>query len=200
MAQLAKTTFEGEVFSHRQLWVAARAMRDRAESEPKGSFYFDMTAMLLACLTVEAYCNFMIDALDPEIFKREREIFGSRTDAKVLWVAERAGVAIARGQRPFQTVISLNRLRDKIVHAKPEVYAGEVTHSADVERPFMSPGELQQSVSRDGRARALEDVEDLCEGLHAGVLSNATPAEQRRIEPFALKGTLQRQSSHTTTA
>jgi len=79
-------------------------MRDRAEADANGSFYFDMGAMLLARPTVEAYCNFMLDALDPETFQREREIFGSRTDDKVRWIAERAGVTIEPGQRPYRGV------------------------------------------------------------------------------------------------
>jgi hypothetical protein len=60
---MAKTRVEGEVFSHRVLWVTAKRMRDQAEAQPRGALYFDMATMLLARLTVEAYCNFLLQVL-----------------------------------------------------------------------------------------------------------------------------------------
>src|SRR5689334_18363719 len=50
VTKMAKTTFEGEVFSHRLLWTAAKAMRARATAEKLGAQYFDMAAMLFARL------------------------------------------------------------------------------------------------------------------------------------------------------
>jgi hypothetical protein len=35
--KMAKTRVEGEVFSHRVLWVTAKKMRDQAETEPRGA-------------------------------------------------------------------------------------------------------------------------------------------------------------------
>jgi hypothetical protein len=196
----AHSTWEGEVYSHRQLWRGARAMRARAEADASGRLYFDMAAMLFARLTLEAYCNFVLDVLDPELFANEREHFGSSIDAKLAWVAERAAIALDRGKRPYQTVGVLNRLRDKIVHAKPEVYAGEELHPAEVERPFMAPGELESSVAPEACARALADVEALCEELHAALYAAANVEQKRRLEPRALAGSLQRQVTSTTLA
>jgi hypothetical protein len=191
---MAQTSFEGEVFSHRQLWVAAKAMRDHAEAEKKGAMYFDMAAMLLARLTVEAYCNFLVDALDPETFMSEKQVFGSDTDKKVQWICEKVGFTLNRGQRPYQTVASLNGLRDRVVHAKPQIYAGEHQHADGTDPPFMQPGELEKLVSPDRRARALEDVEQFCESLHERVLAVATSEQKRRLEPRALSGSLQRET------
>jgi len=195
MAKMAKTTFEGEVYSHRQLWTAARSMRARSDAEKKGSMYCDMVAMLLARLTVEAYCNFLIHVLDPDTFDKEREIFGSSTDRKLQWVCGRVGFALDRGRRPYQTVKSLDTLRNRMVHAKPEVYTGEDIHSVEEERPFMRPGELEKCVSPKLCTRALEDVDLLCEELHKQILASADIKQKLRLEPYALKGSLQRQVS-----
>lgn len=195
--KLAKTTYKGEVFSHRQLWKAAGAMRDRAEAYESGSLYFNMTAMLLSRLTVEAYCNFVISVLDPATFEKEREEFRGGTDAKVQWVCEKAEFSLDHGARPYQTFKSLSKLRDRIVHAKPDVYEDEITHSADEESPFMQAGELERLVSPDQRARAFEDVESLCETIHEKVLSIANVEQKRRLESYALSGSLQRQTGST---
>ncbi len=193
-----RTKYEVEVLSHRQLWKAARAMRDHSDAELVGSLDFDLPAMLLAYLTVEAYCNFVIHVLDPGTFARERKTFAGSLD-KIEWVAARGQVTLDWESRPLSTVRELGYLRNRIVHAKPDVFSGENMHD-DEERPFMEPGELEKLVSSANRARAFEDVEQFCESLHVGVLANVPRAkyEQKlRLEPFALKGTTQRQTSAT---
>lgn len=175
---MAKTRVEGEVFSHRILWTTAKRMRDQAEAEPRGAMYFDMAAMLMAHLTVEAYCNFLLDVLYPATFAVERETFRSDIDAKVLWLSRQMDYALDLSRRPYQTVKALTRFRDRIVHAKPEVYADEYEHPVDQEPPFMESGELQNSVSLQSRARAMDDVSELCEGMHkkAIAIANHKPA------------------------
>lgn len=194
---MAKTLYEGEVFSHRVLWVTAKKMRDQAEVERRGSMYFDMAAMLLARLTVEAYCNFLLHVLYPATFAVERETFRSDIDAKVQWLSREIGYTLDLGRRPYQTVKALTTFRDRIVHAKPEVYAGEHIHPLDVDPPFMEPGELEGSVSFESRARALEDVSQLCEAMHQKALAMADHKQEMRLHPFALEGVTQIQSGST---
>lgn len=183
---MAKTRVEGEVFSHRVLWVTAKRMRDQAEAQPRGAMYFDLAAMLLARLTVEAYCNFLLHVLYPATFAVERETFRSDIDAKVQWLGRQIGYPLDLGRRPYQTVKALTTFRDRIVHAKPEVYADEYEHPIDKEPPFMEPGELEDSVSPQARARALEDVSKLCEGMHQKAIAIADHKQRLRLQTMAL--------------
>lgn len=194
---MARTKVEGEVFSHRILWVTAKKMRDQAEAEARGSMYFDLTAMLLARLTVEAYCNFLLHVLYPATFAVERQTFRSDIDAKVQWLSREMGYPLELGRRPYQTVKALTTFRDRIVHAKPEVYADEYQHSIDEEPPFMEDGELVASVSPEARARAFEDVSELCEGMHQKAIAIADHRQKLRLQTFALEGVTQMQSTHT---
>lgn len=194
---MAKTRVEGEVFSHRLLWVTAKRMRNQAEAEPRGSMYFDMAAMLLARLTVEAYCNFLLHVLYPETFAIERQTFRSDIDAKVQWLSRQVGYSLELGRRPYQTVKALTTFRDRVVHAKPEVYTDEYEHPIDKEPPFMEPGELADSVSPEARSRALEDVSQLCEELHQKAITRADHKQRLRLQTMALEGVMQMQSTHT---
>jgi hypothetical protein len=195
--KMAKTRVEGEVFSHRVLWVTAKTMHDQAEAVPRGAMRFDMTAMLLARLTVEAYCNFLLDVLYPATFAIERETFGSDIDAKVQWLSRQIGYPLDTGVRPYQTVKALTPFRDRMVHAKPQVYTDEYEHPIDREPPFMEPGELEDSVSPAARARALADVSELCEGMHQKAIAVADHRQRLRLHTMALEGVTQMQSTHT---
>ncbi|MEX1995126.1 MAG: hypothetical protein WD929_10720 [Steroidobacteraceae bacterium] len=200
MSMMAKTVYEGEVFPHRQLWLAARVMRQRSEADRDGALYLDMAAMLLARLTVEAYCNFAIHVLDVDTFDNERQIFGGSTDAKLQWICDRVGMPLDRGRRPFQTIHSLDELRDLMVHAKPEIFVGENLHPADEEPPFMRPGELERRATPALRDQALEDVEQICEQMHQRILGVSNREQVRRLHPYALTGTSQWQSRVTSLA
>jgi hypothetical protein len=194
---MAKTRVQGEVFSHRVVWAAAKKMRDQAEAEPRGAMYFDMGAMLLARLTVEAYCNFLLHVLYPATFAVERETFGSDIDAKVQWLSREMGYPLELGHRPYQTVKALTPFRDRLVHAKPEVYTDEYEHPIDREPPFMEPGELEDSVSPQARAKALADVSELCEAMHQKAIAIADQAQRLRLHEMALEGVTQMQTTHT---
>lgn len=198
MTKRVRTEFQGEVFNHRLLWKCAKLMKERADSTGEGRFYNRLVAMLMARLTIEAYANFLLDVLAPEIFAEERGRFGSSLGAKLEFLHERCGLPLIKGCRPYQTVPALDRLRDQVVHAKPEVYRGAYEHSADVEAAPMNWGELQQAVEAQTCDRAFEDVPALVGALHAAASSIASAEQRRRLQPRALEGSLQHQVTATT--
>jgi hypothetical protein len=200
MNRVATTMFEGEVFNHRLLWRCARLMKDQADAQGKGSVYYRIAAMLMARLTVEAYANFLLDVLAPEVLAEERQRFGSSIDRKLTFIYERCGLVLDRGHRPYQTMPMLDRFRDGVVHARPEVYRGTYEHPAQEDAAPMRPGELPQAVEKANCDRALEDVSAIANALHAAAHGVANEDQQQRLEPRALEGTLQFQTISTTLA
>ncbi len=64
-----KTTISGELFTHKILWeccqLSCKAAK-KASEEKAGPIYDEVTAMLMAYLTYEAYINFLGDRVAPE--------------------------------------------------------------------------------------------------------------------------------------
>ena len=136
--------------------------------------------------------------LEPKLFAEEKRRFGSNTDAKLECLAKRCGVPVDWGRRPFQTLNMLNELRDRLVHAKPELYSGEYEHPVEVEARQMELGHLQQAVEPPLVERAFEDVARIAAQLHEAALRAADEELRLRLEPVALTGSLQRQVTSTT--
>lgn len=152
---------------------------DVARSNPTGSIYFYMTAMLLAYLTYEAYINFVGERVAPEEWSNEREHFSKGAyrglEGKLRKICESCGIAeIRRGERPFQTIASLGKLRDYLAHGKPDRYELSVTHHADAKLPLFGYSRLEKRVTPGKAERAVEDVETFIEWLHARVRQHVT--------------------------
>jgi hypothetical protein len=74
----AETTINGELYTHKLLWkccIQQVEAADEALKNSDSSFYFELSAMLLAYLTFESYVNFLGDRLAPEIWKSEKDFF-----------------------------------------------------------------------------------------------------------------------------
>jgi hypothetical protein len=198
MNTTARTVYSGEVFTHRVLWKTAREMKEHAEAHADGRFFYSIAAMLIARLTLEAYANFLLHVLHPDAYQRERELFGSCTGAKLAWIHEQLGVTLDPGRRPYQTLRVMDKFRDRVVHGKPDVYAGEDHHAAERESSPMEMRELQRDVAPESLARAFEDVGAIAAQLHPDALRLADHEQKRRLEPFALDSSLQSQETLTT--
>ena len=79
-----------------------------------------------------------------------------------------------KGVRPYQTIEHLARLRDRVAHAKPERYELETEHYSDESPPMFGPDSFEKMVSVDLAERAVKDVEQFAEQLHAAVRHKVT--------------------------
>jgi hypothetical protein len=147
MNTTTRTVYSGEVFTHRVLWKTARVMKAHAVQHAEGRFYYSISAMLMARLTLEAYANFLLHVLYPRVYGEEKSRFGSSTDAKLGWIYKELGIPLDRGRRPYQTLPLLDKFRDRVVHGKPDVYAGEEHHAPEEEPSPMQMGELERAVT-----------------------------------------------------
>ena len=157
-----------------------------------------MTAMLLSVATVEAYCNLLIEAIDPATFALERREFrGTGLRGKIEWVARRVYLPVYWGIDPFKTFGELKDFRDFVMHAKPDRYSGIREHADESEIPFFEPGRLERDVTTAKRKHAMTQIEDLCERIHQKVLVELPHDHPMKSSKLALKGITQIQTRLT---
>ena len=161
----------GEIFTHKILWECCLRLRETARSRTKGARYFQISTMLMAYLTYEAYINFLGDRLAPEIWKQERRLLRGIED-KLKVIQKRCGLSsIEKERRPYSTISQLRELRDFLSHGKTEKYSKITTGYKEIERPlFLSEGKLNTSVSRGKANVAVTDVKKFIEFLHGQVI------------------------------
>jgi hypothetical protein len=161
---------QGEGYTHIYLWNCAKTLLNQPETKSHQDFYFVMAAMLMMYLTYEAYLNFVGIRLDPETWKNEREFFSKDPfrgmEGKLKRISEKLRIEIDKGQRPYQSIKALERLRNYLAHGKPEMYAF-VTDLKDGEEPDMFPLQIYDLVTREKAERALKDTEEFIEYLHS---------------------------------
>jgi hypothetical protein len=197
----AITKTEGENLTHRVLWQCCLRQAEIARNIEKGRKYFDLTAMLMAYFTYEAYLNFVGSRVAAVDWANERAFFAKPpyqgTAGKLQRIVVVCGLpTVNKGTRPYQTIEHLARLRDLIAHAKPERYELEIEHSVDEERPMLGPYLLEKMVSVELRERAIADVEDFAEQIHKAVRPKVT---DEWFGDSALRGLLG-YASHSTKA
>lgn len=176
---IVRTKIKGELFTHRVLWECCQRQLEAAETarmNKTGPLYFELAAMLMAYLTYEAYINFLGDRLAPEIWKDERNYFNTDPyrgiEGKLKKIAEICNIKdIQKGERPYQTIIELNTLRNYLAHAKPDKYEKVIEHSRENEPTLFHP-ELDQLVTPEKAKLAIDDVQAFVEYLHAEASSH----------------------------
>src|SRR5690606_33857575 len=111
----------GEHFTHRYLWHCSLTLDAQASREEGGSAAFELAALLFVYLAFEAYLNYLGPRVCPEEWKDERKSFGAEsknrfrgTLGKLRLVADRTGLVLDTGTRPYQTIAELDRRRDRI--------------------------------------------------------------------------------------
>jgi len=169
----AKTTINGELFTHKILWECCQLhcqAADTANEKKAGPIYYELTVMLMAYLTYEAYINFLGDRVAPEAWKNEKDLFNCDPyrgiAGKLKKISEVCHIQnLKKGERPYQTIVELGTLRDYLSHGKPDKYETQIKHSKRNE-PSLFHSNLYQLVTPEKMKRALEDVKVLIEFLH----------------------------------
>jgi hypothetical protein len=194
---IVETTVQGEVFTHRVIWSACQRLLHVAGSEPKGNWYFYLTAMLMGYMTFEAYVNFLGTKLEPDLWNNERTMFRDPpykgTNGKLLKLCELHEVPFPdKGRRPFQSIKRLNDLRNIVAHGKPEEFELSVCHP-EGSNPALIKYSLDDYVSDAKAEQALSDLKELIESLHA---SFANRVGFDLLLPSPLDGTLAMSFGH----
>lgn len=173
--KIVVSTVEGEVLTHGLLWVACQRQLQAAQSCANGSWYFYMTAMLLALMSFEAYVNYLGVKLAPELWDDEKNNFRTPpykgTGGKLLKLCELHELPFPnKGTRPYQSIRRLNELRDLLAHGKPEEFEFTVKHRAE-DNPATIRYELDDYISEEKAVRSIGDVKRLAESLNSAFLA-----------------------------
>lgn len=194
------STYDGENITHRILWTCCHKQLEVARATTKGRMYFDLTVMLMAYCTYEAYLNFLGTRVAPAEWKNERDFFKKDpykgTSGKLNKIIEVCGLCAVslKGGSTYQTITSLEKLRNYIAHGKPDFIAYSIEHDVE-EDPSMFPSDaLGKMISEEAAERAVRDVEAFVECLHARARHMVT---DRWYGEHALKGILGYSSTTT---
>lgn len=124
MVTLNITSGQYVSFAHRLLWESSQRHLSIAAERPEDSWMLHLSAGLLAAAAFEAYLNYLGEEILPEIWRDERHFFSAPpyrgTSGKLQRIAEELDWPLpAKYRKPLSSVIELQSLRDKMVHARP---------------------------------------------------------------------------------
>lgn len=123
-------------FAHRLLWDSAQRHLTIAVERPDDSWMLHLSAGLLSAASFEAYLNYLGEAILPIVWKDERSFFAREpyrgVNGKLKRIAEELQWPLPpKFGRPFASVIELQNLRDRLVHARPKRKSYRRIHKAD---------------------------------------------------------------------
>lgn len=169
----AKTHINGELFIHKVLWSCCEIHSEaanKANSEKNGDICYELSAMLFAYLSYEAYINFLGEKVAPDAWEDERNFFNRDPyrgiGGKLKKICEECNITHPDKQRrPYQTIIELNELRSFLVHGKIDKYDKTVKHERGKE-PKLFDNNLYRYATQEKMKMAIEDVEKIAKYLH----------------------------------
>lgn len=79
---------EGQENLHRDAWCVVNRQIEHADKDQRGSTYDYLVSMVFAFHALEGYLNFVGEKIDPPLWIKEKELFGSSLFAKMAKVCE----------------------------------------------------------------------------------------------------------------
>ena len=168
---------EREFSLHHSLLGAAHMALENAEEKRRGWGYSNLTCITLSALALEAIAN----AFLKEIIQEWKDFEQVSIKAKVRLVAEKLSIDVNFGHVPWCNVIWLSKLRNKIVHAKPERVSKQFVWTRDeYDRNKGKPlSKLEEELTLENAKKAYSTAEEIKD-----VFCDALPAERQ----FGLRG------------
>lgn len=197
MSQRLRTNVVGEAYPHRTLWICAKTLFKTARNESKGAKYPDMAACLMAYFAYEAYLNLLISRLDKDTWEKERAFFSKGKyqgiEGKLRWISEKCGAFTwDKGDRPYQTIAKMAKLRDRMAHGKPYQFSSTTEHSED-EEPDWWPRDAYHDVRPEFVSEVIQDFEEFMEFVH-------NYAKPQINDPWLKDGALGGSSAHASSS
>lgn len=163
------------------LWIAATTQRDligKVEDKDQ-KLALRYSSLILSFFALEAYLNHLGQRIRPQIWQNERAYFSGRKAingrkyrgvlGKLEYLAQECSCPFDGSERPMSTIKILKEFRDLVAHGKTEDKT--IDESCRIgERPPIRKGRITKHVEAEFVDRALQDVENLIQGLHQGAL------------------------------
>lgn len=111
---------EEEIYTHEYLWRSSTLLLEKSEAEEQTSYHLLLPALLMAFLAFEAFINFCGFVRRPDLWKDEKKHFkGKGLEGKIeVVVAALPDFNWRKGQRPYQTIRTLEAFRNVVAHGR----------------------------------------------------------------------------------
>lgn len=111
---------EEEIYTHEYLWRSSTVLLDRSRTEAQASYHLLLPALLMAFLAFEAFINFCGFVRCPDLWRDEKKHFkGKGLEGKIeVIVGALPDFRWCKGQRPYQTIRTLEAFRSAVAHGK----------------------------------------------------------------------------------
>jgi hypothetical protein len=162
MKNNAKYLSERKVKVYIDLIHGAKVLFDKSLSNPEGSFYTDMSSILLSAFTFEAYLNY----LGKEIIPFWDNIEKIKVLEKLDVICKQLNIEIDRSRRPFQTLNKLFKFRNPIAHGKSEIITVEKEVNITKYNNDLPKTKIEEFCTNDNARKCLEDVREIIKYIH----------------------------------
>ncbi len=144
---------------HILLDIAYYALEDAKEK--RGSrFYFQLTAITFSALALEALAN----SFGNRLFEEWSDFETASPVAKVRMVSKQLGIEHDFKKEPWSTVKWLVKVRNRVVHAKPEfvkVDSAMTQEEYEKIRTKFPESKLEKDITLSNARRSVKAVEDI---------------------------------------
>jgi hypothetical protein len=156
---------ERKVITYADFWRTSEVLLERAQAEPRGSYYLILGSLTFSAFALEAFLNH----LGESVFESWSELESINPRAKVNVICEHIGVKPNWGAQPWQIVPEIVGFRNKIAHGKNAMLKFESVVPQDqyeeVRRQFLS-ADWQKYATEKNAVRVRAALEELFELLH----------------------------------
>lgn len=161
-----KVSREREVNTYSWLRIASHATLEKAKKERDGSFYQVMASLTFTAFMMEAYLNHT----GSHIFNCWGDLERLSPSSKLNIVAEKLGIEIDEGKRPYQTLSELFKFRNALAHGKSVSLKSDeiqlVTEPFDDYRNEWLQTGWEKYCTQGNANHALEDAEITMKEIH----------------------------------
>jgi hypothetical protein len=158
-------TKDRQVVTYAELWHTSRCLLKKGQDEAAGSFHQYMASLVFTAFTLEAYLNH----IGPKVFQSWEAIEWLGPKDKLDILAEKIGVTLDYGKRPWGIVKDLFGFRNYIAHGKSVEISETKTTSANKQNDGkieFAKTPWEKFCTRQNAERARKDIEAIVRTLH----------------------------------
>ena len=166
---------ERNVRTYAEMWHTSRVLLKLGKESPKGSYHHFIASLVFTAFTLEAYLNH----IGPQIFECWDSIERLSPKDKLNVVADKIGLEIDYGIRPWQVMKNLFGFRNDIAHGKSIKVNETITLKADTfddnEIHAWAKTRWEKYCTEKNAQRARKDVAKIILLLHDSAGINELP-------------------------
>ncbi len=157
---------ERQVVTYAELWHTSWCLLKKGQDQEEGSFHQFMGSLVFTAFSLEAYLNH----IGPSVFGSWDALERLGPKEKLDIVAEKIGLPIDYGKRPWGIMKELFGFRNDIAHGKSikvvEQRVVPIRKEDDCMRGFATT-KWEKFCTRQNAERARDDVEEMVKTIHA---------------------------------